>query len=210
MQLVGYFGYGSLVNRLTLATSYVVSCPAALTGWRRHWQSRGTDHESVDGAPLALLSVHRHEQTEIRGMLVLDLAHNLPAVDLREARYDRVAIKPGDLRFLAEMDHALPDMLFVYVGRQGAPASPTLHDDQAGTGSGHEFLLQSYLDTVMSGFETEFGHDGLAHFLETTTGFSRKIVADRHDPVYPRAVKVTGEQAERYDRLLKEAGVRFI
>ncbi|KGF67599.1 hypothetical protein LL06_21370, partial [Hoeflea sp. BAL378] len=39
-RLVGYFGYGSLVNRRTLHPGVVAAWPARLSGWRRTWRAR--------------------------------------------------------------------------------------------------------------------------------------------------------------------------
>ena len=63
--LVGYFGFGSLVNKHTLRTSYVEIVPATLKGWRRHWQAR-TDTLEQD---VALLSIHRDVSCNIKGIL---------------------------------------------------------------------------------------------------------------------------------------------
>ena len=197
--LVGYFGYGSLVNRRTLTTDYVACMPAKLKGWRRHWQAREHGAEPAD---IALLTVHEHAESTIMGMLVIDRLENLASVDEREARYDRVAIARESLEFVVEAGreeaHAsLPEALYVYVGRRrpGEERPP--------------MLLQSYLDAVMAGFHAEFGDDGLAHFLETTIGFDREIVADRHAPVYKRSIALDPDLASRFDTLLKRAGVRF-
>jgi hypothetical protein len=39
-EVVGYFGYGSLVNRATLRTEILAAIPARLNGWRRTWRPR--------------------------------------------------------------------------------------------------------------------------------------------------------------------------
>lgn len=199
--LVGYFGYGSLVNRETLRTEFVSCRPARLRGWRRRWQSRGSDIEPAHGQDVALLSVEPHAEGSILGMLVIDRREHLDHVDRREARYDRVPVEHHTLELLqgdAGTDVTdLPEEIFVYVGRaQPADESPP-------------FLLQSYLDAVMAGFLREFGEAGLAHFLETTHGFERSMILDRGEPRYSRAVRVEAEIGERFDDLLRSAGVRF-
>ena len=93
MDLVGYFGFGSLVNQDTLRTSYVDIVPAKLKGWRRHWQAR-TGPLSKE---VAMLSVHEDEQCDILGALVIDRSENLPSVDEREAGYTRRRLRPEDL-----------------------------------------------------------------------------------------------------------------
>jgi hypothetical protein len=62
--IVGYFGYGSLVNEDTLRTKYIASVPATLLNWQRMWD-----------IPI--------------GKNFDDRASNLPQVDERETNYDR-------------------------------------------------------------------------------------------------------------------------
>lgn len=194
---IGYFGYGSLVNRETLRTSHLQLLPARLKGWRRHWQCREHHPDMTVSQSIALLSIHPHVTGELAGMLVIDDAANLPHVDLREAFYDRVPIQPSDLQFADdEMARDLPETLFVYVGRP-AQNQRDIH------------LLQSYLDAVLTGYLREFGENGLSEFLETTVGFERPIVRDRLQPRYPRAVSVELDLARRFDDLLRGAGVVF-
>lgn len=202
-ELVGYFGYGSLVNRATLRTSYAGLKKARLKGWRRHWQSRGI--ETVPGHPapggalpvnLALLSVHRHAQTEIDGMLVIDRADHLAQVDEREARYERIKIS-RDVIDLVEPGDEIPERLYLYVAEQR---------DISGES---DILLQSYLDAVMAGFHEAHGESGVDRFFATTIGFDRHIHCDREKPLYPRAVKLDARLAHVFDERLKSAGVRF-
>lgn len=193
--LAAYFGYGSLVNRLTLRTAYVSTHRARLAGWRRHWQSRGIDSGTPAG-PIALLSVHRAPDSAIHGMLVIDRREHLAEVDLREAMYDRVPIRHDDLEHAGERPAAFPQDCHIYVGREAAEHSEPR-------------LLQSYLDAVMAGFLAEFGEEGVRAFIATTDGWDRGIVADRTAPLYPRAVQVDAQTARSFDRLLEDAGVRF-
>lgn len=192
---IGYFGYGSLVNRATLGPEHLAAYPARLAGWRRHWQSRGADIPPG----LALLSAHPDPTSSIEGMLIVDRISSLPALDQREMRYRRVPVRLGDL----ELDFGeapppdLPDDLFVYVGLK-QPVSP--RDPP---------LLQSYLDVVMAGFLAEYGESGVIRFLESTDGFARSIVTDRAQPIYSRAVRVAPETARWFDGLLRAAGVRY-
>ena len=190
------FGYGSLVNRQTLRTDYLACVPARLRGWRRHWQSRGTDVQLASGQQVALLSVHRHDEFEIDGMLILERIENLAVLDKREERYERVRIGRDDLVLpSAEIGIDLPDDLYVYVGRpQPQESEPSM-------------LLQSYLDAVLVGFLNEFGEAGLDRFFATTVGFDRPLIVDRDAPRYPRAVKIAPEIAVEFDRRLAGAGV---
>ena len=188
-QLVGYFGFGSLVNKHTLRTSYVDIVPATLKGYSRHWQARSETFENH----VSLLSIHADEACEIKGMIVFDLLENLPLVDEREAGYSRHKLTHDQVE-IGDGTH-LPDELYVYIADEVAGAK----DDGA--------LLQSYLDAVMQGFRNEYGDAGVAHFVDTTKGFNRKIYLDRSTPLYPRDVKLTEDEKAMFDVELKRAGV---
>ncbi|MBL4890463.1 MAG: gamma-glutamylcyclotransferase [Rhizobiaceae bacterium] len=189
-QLVGYFGFGSLVNTATLRTDYIETIPVALKGWRRHWQGR----PAVDDPEIALLSIHRYDDAQLHGLIVVDSLENLEAVDKREQGYQRVQLSHDD--FVVQ-GRALPANLYVYVA------------NAANEPDSEPPLLQSYLDAVMQGYLNEYGSSGLAHFIETTTGFERKIILDRSQPRYPRAIELDQTSAELFDNTLREAGVRF-
>jgi len=131
---VGYFGFGSLVNPATLRTAYLDQLPAELAGYRRHWQARTKTLEQQ----IALLSVHQHPDTSIKGMLVIDHRDNLAAVDEREAGYRRHRLAPEEL--IVDTATQLPEELYVYIAHEP--------EGVADTGA----LLQSYLDAVMQGF----------------------------------------------------------
>lgn len=189
-QLVGYFGFGSLVNTSTLRTDYIETIPVALKGWRRHWQGR----PAVDDPEIALLSIHRHENAQLHGLIVVDSLENLDAVDEREQGYQRVQLSHDD--FVVE-GRTLPANLYVYVAN-------TANEPDA-----QPPLLQSYLDAVMQGYLNEYGSNGLTHFIETTIGFDRPIIKDRNQPQYPRAIELDESSAELFDNTLRTAGVRF-
>lgn len=189
-QLVGYFGFGSLVNTATLRTDYIETIPVALKGWRRHWQGR----PAVDDPEIALLSIHKHEDAQLHGLIVVDSLKNLEAVDKREQGYQRVQLGHSD--FVAQ-GRDLPANLYVYVA------------NTANEPDSQPPLLQSYLDAVMQGYLNEYGSSGLAHFIETTIGFEREIILDRNQPRYPRAIALDQTSAELFDNTLRSAGVLF-
>ncbi|MCB1438165.1 MAG: gamma-glutamylcyclotransferase [Nitratireductor sp.] len=191
--LIAYFGYGSLVNRKTLTENHQGLYPAHLSGWRRHWQSRGDDIPPG----VALLSVHEAPGTTISGMLVVDDRSVLPDLDLREKRYDRVRISRESLGFGTRRPSDLPEEIYVYVGHP-----PPVN-------AGETRLLQSYLDTVLAGFLAEHGEAGLENFIQTTQGFERAMICDREKPRYGRAVPIDADMAGFFDGLLRNAGVRF-
>ena len=195
--LIAYFGYGSLVNRDTLRTDYVSAQPVRLKGWRRCWKPRHRGDPLRGGHATSLLSVRQVEGNVIDGLLIYDRVENLPSVDEREATYDRVAVP---LERLDMAGGTLPDCpVYVYE----AQTNTADHDP-------HHPILQSYLDAVLQGFLREFGKDGVHNFLETTDGFERHVHADRHDPVYPRAVQLIEEERHFIDTLLEARGVRFL
>jgi hypothetical protein len=202
-ELVGYFGYGSLVNRATLRTEIVAAFPARLNGWRRTWRPQPVmAHAAVPGADPAigggagnaftpaLLTAHRAPQAAIDGLLVIDLRVNLPAVDARERHYHRRDIGPGDLEFYG----SAPDIgcaLHVYEARNELPSA-----------EGATPILRSYLDAVMQGFCTEFGEDGLMRFVAETDDFHTPIHEDRHAPLYPRSVQLSAREIDLFDAAL--------
>ncbi|EKF17932.1 gamma-glutamylcyclotransferase family protein [Nitratireductor pacificus] len=182
-ELVAYFGYGSLANRATHRTEIVDALPARLKGWRRQWVRR--DGESNR----ALLSVRRDPSSVIDGLLVIDRAENLPAVDLREERYRRVALAPSDLELSTDL-----------------PPGCTLHVYEAATVHPPARLevIQSYLDAVLQGFLREYGRAGVERFTADTDGFDLAVIADRKAPRYPRAVALDAEEEAYLDAFLMQ------
>lgn len=188
--LIGYFGYGSLVNRATLRTEIVTAYPARLSGYRRVWRPRPAHAPKFGGIGPAVLTSQRAEGASIDGLLVIDRLENLPDVDQRENLYRRNDITTSDLAFVNDAP-ALDFPLFVYEQdyepEEGAAPSP---------------ILRSYLDAVMQGFLTVFGEEGLARFISETDGFDLPIHEDRDDPVYPRPVRLADGEAEIFERIL--------
>ncbi len=176
--LVAYFGYGSLVCRATHRTDIVDAIPARLKGWLRHWRPR----PDMPGFPAALLSVRRDETATCDGLLVIDRAENLAAVDAREARYSRVAVDPGHLI----VDRVLPADCPVWLYVADATLPPHRKPPA---------ILRSYLDAVLLGFLLEHGEEGLHRFLDETEGFDTPIHDDRHAPIYPRSVALEAHNA---------------
>jgi hypothetical protein len=195
--IVAYFGYGSLVNRTTLRTQYIAAQPANLSGWRRCWRPRKADDPIDAEGQSSLLSARQESGHKIDGLLVYDTLSNLPAVDAREATYERVAVDLERLDTVGSVPVDCP--IYVYEAHTNAAS----HDPG-------DPILQSYLDAVMQGFMHEFGETGVRDFLHSTDGFERPVRADRHDPVYPRAVELPDHQRAFFDELLIEKGVNFV
>lgn len=198
-ELVAYFGYGSLVNRLTHRTEIVAAHRARLNGWRRFWRPRpDMPFDKAKATPVSLLTVARKPGAVTDGLLVVDRAENLPAVDLREAHYARRALRPDEVMLL---EGSLPDgcPLYVYEAHAAIPA----HDGACP-------IYQSYLDAVLQGFLAEHGEAGLREFVFGTGGFETPVLADRAAPIYPRAVKLAAAEQELIDALLTERGIRHL
>ncbi|MBB3999138.1 gamma-glutamylcyclotransferase family protein [Aureimonas pseudogalii] len=190
-RVVAYFGYGSLVNRLTLRTRFLGIRRATVSGWRRAWMRRASPN-------MALLSVRPEEGAETQGVVVYDHADHLPSVDEREAAYVRRVVP---LPWIA-IEHApvaeVP--LFIY---EASPEEP----DAAELGA---TIMQSYLDAVLQGFASLYGELGLRRFVEETEGFETAILRDRAAPLYPRSVALSLTEAELFDDLVIRRGARFV
>jgi hypothetical protein len=189
-RVVAYFGYGSLVNRDTLRTKFLAIRRASVAGWRRFWLPR-------PDSDLALLSVRQEAGAEAQGVVVYDLAENLPAVDEREAGYNRRTV-PADAVRVEHSPHAAPPVFLYEAIRQDETAA------EAGSA-----ILQSYLDAVMQGLLAVHGEAGLRRFVAETDGFETAIVPDRGAPRYPRSVVLRPDEADLFDRLVTERGARI-
>jgi hypothetical protein len=145
----------------------------------------------MPGFPSALLTVRRQVGAACDGLLVIDRAENLPAVDLREACYRRVELEAGALDVAGSVP-ACP--IYVY---EAVPL-PTF--------SGREpRILQSYLDAVLQGFLAVHGEAGARRFVEETDGFETVLHLDRQEPLYPRAVRLSEVERLLFDGLVAAA-----
>ncbi len=184
--MISYFGYGSLVNPATHRTKIIDYSKATLKGWRREWLARPNN----SFGNVVLLSVKRCEKSEIDGLVVLDHAHNQPALDEREANYDRKTVTVHELAGLKE-PYTNQDETSIYV----ASHHPMLNN-------AHEFcILRSYLDAVMQGYLHHFGEEGVARFVQSTDNFHFAICEDRHNPRYPRFVETSNSEQKLFDQL---------
>jgi hypothetical protein len=190
---VAYFGYGSLVNRATLRTDIVEIVPARLLGWRRIWRPR----PDMPGFPAALLTVRREPGAFCDGVLIVDRAENLAAVDAREARYRRVRLETAEIEHPEARAIAIP--AYVY---EADPELPPHREPP--------MILQSYLDAVMQGFLNMHGEAGLRRFLAETHGFAEiPIRPDRKKPAYPRAISLSEAERLLFDALYGKHGLRL-
>lgn len=180
------FGYGSLVNRETHAFQELT--PAELTGWKRTWSHRSqAKHHKASS-----LSISPSSGTTIKGLICRVDPTQIEQLDRREAGYDLHQI-PSE----ALTPPSTVNIVHTYISAN-TPNEDTSHP-----------ILQSYLDTVLSGFLDEFGPSGVHHFLETTTGWETPILRDRTTPIYPRATALEDSRAEFFDKVLTDFGVNW-
>jgi len=185
-ELIAYFGYGSLVNPATHRTPVLGYLPSKLRGWRRAWVAR-SDWDPA--RPIALLSASPSgSDTVLDGLLVFDHASSLPSLDEREVGYRRHELSLADL----DVDLAAPTNTPIYI-YEALEVSAEPSDG---------FILQSYLDAVLQGFDAMHGEDAIARFLSTTDNFHTPILMDRHAPHYPRSVKLEERQQVHIDKTL--------
>lgn len=190
-RVVAYFGYGSLVNRSTHQNETLQVQATRLIGWRRIWRAR----PDMPGFPAALLTVRPESQQSCDGLLVFDHLDNLPAVDRREARYERLEVT-GDM-FSGDVAAPAGCPVYVYSALENVPAHPRPPQ-----------ILRSYLDAVFQGFLTHFGEDGVLRFVRETGNWEIGVADDRDAPIYPRSVKLSRAETEFFDGVLENAGIR--
>ena len=178
----GVFGYGSLMNAAT--HDYAGLAPARLAGWRRRWTHAET-------RPAAYLTAERAAGSAIEGAVALVPAIAWPALDAREAAYERHevggAIAPASGRVVV---YAVPE------ARRGPPTAR------------HPVLL-SYLDVVIQGAMALHGEGGAAAFFDTTAGWG-VVLDDRAAPRYPRAGALRPAERAAVDEGLARLGVEVI
>ncbi|WP_102959109.1 gamma-glutamylcyclotransferase family protein [Mangrovicella endophytica] len=190
--VVAYFGYGSLVNRLTLRTKFLAIRRAEVSGWRRCWIPKAAN------PALALLSVRPEPDHVTQGVVVYDLADHLPSVDEREAGYARRIVDLGRIAIDGAPVHDVP--LYIYEANRAT-------QEAGGVGAA---ILQSYLDAVLQGFLALYGEAGVRRFVQETAGFETDVVRDRSAPRYPRSVSLQRGEAAFFDALLEARGVRYV
>ncbi len=165
------FGFGSLVNR---ATTVAEGERAELPGWHRTWVHG-------DGAH-AFLSITPADGKILGLCAPID---DWDALCAREVAYDPLDASAATLIG----GGSVPSSTVVWRTRHPAPAS-----------ADHP-ILRSYLDTVLQGYLIEFGEDGPAHFMATTTGWA-PILDDRAAPIYPRATALSDTERSLFDGLI--------
>ncbi len=156
-----FFGYGSLVNRLT--HDYPDADAVTIRGWRREWRM-------AHDLGRTFLSVVPDPDAQIDGIVARVPRNDWAALDLRETGYQRHllgadAFAHGSIR---------PAQIYAIAQTQSDPPSHAAP------------IKLSYLDVVIEGFAQEFGPDGVARFFQTTSGWG-PVLDDRSAPKYQRA-----------------------
>jgi hypothetical protein len=170
-----FFGYGSLVNRLTHDNA--VLGRATVRGWRRLWCCG-------PGRANAFLTVIPDPATAIEGLVAQVPDGDWQALDAREHAYARTRTPTRGLPRLATAAiYAIP------------PASRA--PERADTP-----ILLSYLDVVVQGYLREFGAPGAERFAATTDGWHLPVLNDRAAPRYPRAQQLEAEERAAVAHLL--------
>jgi hypothetical protein len=165
-----FFGYGSLVNRLT--HDYPDGTQATIRGWRREWRmARGIGRSFLSAVPDAT--------AEIDGLIARVPRNDWAALDVRETGYGRHTL--GADAFAR--GPVLPAQIYAIAPQDAAAVTESAP------------IKLSYLDVVVEGFGTEFGTEGIARFFATTTGWG-PVLDDRAAPLYPRARPV-GRDVQR-------------
>lgn len=175
-----FFGYGSLVNRLTHA--YPDAQPAQLTGWRRIWRK-------TTARDVMFLSAEPCDGATIAGLVAHVPDGDWTALDAREWAYQRQSVRPevpADVNAADFATYSVPAAAF---------------DPQA-----RGVILLSYLDVVVQGYLREFGTAGATAFFESTAGWDAMIEDDRAAPRYPRAQRLSRDEIAFVDDALSKLG----
>ena len=178
----GVFGYGSLMNAST--HDHEGLRPARLAGWRRRWSH-------AEGRPAAFLTAEPAQGCAIDGAVAEVPPIAWPALDAREAAYDR-----------HEVGHALTPSC----GRVVVYAVPAARREPP---TARYPVLLSYLDVVIQGAMALHGPAGAAAFFATTAGWG-VVLDDRAAPRYARALRLAAEERAAVDEGLARLGMGVV
>ncbi|MEM7709833.1 MAG: gamma-glutamylcyclotransferase family protein [Pseudomonadota bacterium] len=130
--------------------------------------------------PVAFLTAVPDDGAAIDGLTAAIPDGDWTALDLREAAYLRAPLPEG-------------------------PSIYHIPADLHGPATEAHPILRSYLDTVVQGYLSEFGREGVARLFATTTGWTAPIRDDRAAPIYARAQTLTPEETALVDDHLARA-----
>ena len=172
---VAFFGYGSLVNELTLSKKYDIHS-GKIQNWKREWK------HCVDTpfGGVCALTASRVEDALIDGVFIKCNDIELRQFDEREIGYDRIEIARSDVIY---SNGVLPDRLYIYTSGPG----------HYRVGDFHYPIWLSYVEVVICGYLRTFGEAGVDRFIQSTGGWSTPIIDDRKNPRYPRFTNVSDE-----------------
>lgn len=195
MTSITYFGYGSLVNALTVPDNAEI-VPGRLQGWIREWRVCGV---WKNGQGRCALSVRPKPGAEIWGVMTREQQTRMEALSQREHRYEKIGGISASFQCDAERKPG-PDDLFLFKAtresqRWGCEKHP---------------ILQSYLDCVLAGYHQIWGEEGMRHFFSSTDGWHVPVLRDRKAPLYPRAVALKPSLQRLIDRYAEANGVEFL
>ena len=184
--IIGYFGYGSLVNKDTRPV-HTVATPTFVSGWIRQWKHCA----DTSFGKVCALTVARKEGASIQGVLIQDQKDKIADVDQREIGYRREAI---GIRDESVKSHLVDMKTFIYVS-----------DKKHHRWGNDEYpIYQSYLDCVLIGFMDVFGINGVENFVASTEGWDVPILNDRDSPKYPRAIQLNDAKRILIDDVIKK------
>lgn len=171
-----YFGFGSLVNEQTLPEGTQWQ-RATLKGWRRSWR-----HPIEGEQHWAAMDVLPDANSSIDGLLVVGGGEIDEYLLQRESGYQAQELEHGHFEL------AQPLM---------AHAAPCLWTSKSPRHQHEGFwLMQSYVDVVMTGYLRHFGEDGLERFVASTDNWHLPAFDDRNDPRYPRWVELSARERD--------------
>jgi hypothetical protein len=196
---VAYFGYGSLVNELTwLHTEqrHPERYPVEIRNWTREWR------HCIDTprGPGCVLTAVEQPGSRIQGILIRCDTADLAQTDAREAGYDRVELRRGDV--LSPVND-LPEKLYIYKSR-----SPHYRP-----GGADYPIWYSYAETVLHGFLSVFKTEGVDAFISSTGGWTAPLVDDRDKPQYHRSPKdmISAEDRSYIEQKIRQiTGIQII
>jgi cation transport protein ChaC len=175
MAEVAFFGYGSLVNELTLPRGHSIE-PARIRHWIREWRHC----VKADFGRVCALTVSRQENEHIEGVFLRCRKHELRYFDEREIGYRRVPLTRSDV--LSSKSN-LPEELYIYT------SNPKFYR----TGDLQYPIWLSYAEVVIYGYLKVFGEIGADRFIQSTKGWTTPVLDDRRQPRYPRVTELSEE-----------------
>jgi len=176
------FGYGSLMNRSTLAYDLTLRA-ASIRGWVRQWRNPF----EMNGVRLCFLTVHPRQNFLLRGALLSDGPQELDRIITEREHSDVIVSTPCLIDGIGTINANL------YVAPQAnlfwASANAPIH--------------LSYLDCVLQGCQQLYGPEGINEFITTTEGWYLPLIDDRERPMYTRSVRLTKKDVKLIDSCLR-------